>query len=355
MIRSALIAALLALTAAGCAPIIQRPGIPGADFTGPRLTDDAFISYDGAKLGMEHWQPAKGEPWAVIVGLHGINDYSNAFHLAAPYWASDGIATYAFDQRGYGRSAQRGVWPGEPAMTEDLRVFCDLIRKRYPHTIIAVAGISMGGAVTIEAFASDRPPSADRVVLLAPAVWGWSTQPLPYKTTLWLTAHVAPSLDLEPPRFLSDNIQASDNIDELRRMGRDPLMLWGARVDALYGLVQLMEHASRDVGKIKPPTLYLTGDHDQFVPPPAARRAAKNLKAGDRSGDYAAGWHLLLVDLQAQTVYRDVENFIRDPSAPLPSGAPPIPVKSVVNSSAAVAADHGAGGGRQAAIEGAGG
>ena len=353
MIRSALIVALLALTVAGCAPIIQRPGVPGADFTGPALTDDAFISYDGTRLGLKHWEPAHGEPWAVIVGLHGINNYSNAFHLAAPYWANDGIATYAFDQRGYGRSPNRGVWPGEPMLTEDLRTFCALIRKRYPHAIIAVAGVSMGGAVTIEAFASDRPPTADRVVLLAPAVWGWSTQPLPNKTALWLTAHVAPSWDLEPPRFVSDSVQASDNIDELRKMGRDPLMIWGARVDALYGLVQLMEHASRDVGGIRLPTLYLTGDHDQFVPPPAARKAARNLKAGDKSADYAAGWHLLLVDLQAQTVYRDVESFIRDPAAPLPSGAPPIP--GAGKGSARVSADGRSGVGRQTAIEGAGG
>jgi alpha-beta hydrolase superfamily lysophospholipase len=260
----------------------------------------------------------------VIVGVHGINDYSNAFHLAAPYWAADGIATYAFDQRGFGRSPQRGIWPGEALMTEDLRTFCDLIRQRYPHALIVVAGVSMGGAVAIEAFASDRPPIADRVVLLAPAVWGWSTQPLPNKTALWLTAHVDPALDLEPPRFLTRDLWASDNIDELRRMGRDPLMIWGARVDALYGLVNLMEDASRDVGRVGPPTLYLTGSHDQIVPPRAARIAAARLKPGDRSADYAAGWHLLLVDKRAEVVWRDVEAFIRDPAAPLPSGAPPI-------------------------------
>jgi alpha-beta hydrolase superfamily lysophospholipase len=351
MIRSAPIALLLALIAAACAPMVQHPGVPGVDFAGPRLTDDAFISFDGATLGLRRWVPSSGEPWAVIVGLHGINDYSNAFHLAGPEWAKDGIATYAYDQRGYGRSPHRGIWPGQPMLTEDLRTFCALIRKRYPHAIIAVAGVSMGGAVTIEAFASDRPPSADRVVLLAPAVWGWSTQPLPNKTALWLTAHVAPSLDLEPPRFVTNSIQASDNIDELRRMGRDPLMLWGARVDALYGLVRLMERASRDIGRIGPPTLYLTGDHDQIVPPAAARRAARNLKPQDRSGDYRSGWHLLLVDRQADSVYRDVESFIRDPAAPLPSGAPPIPVKPGP-ASGAVTADHRAGVGRQAAIEG---
>jgi acylglycerol lipase len=327
MIRSLLIL-LAALYLTGCAPIMQKVGVPGVDFTGPKITDDTFVTFDGVKLGLKHWDPPAGqEPWAVIVGLHGINDYSNAFHLAAPYWASDGIATYAFDQRGYGRSPHRGVWPGEPLMTEDLRTFCALIRQRYPHAVLVVAGVSMGGAVAIDAFASDRPPTADKLVLLAPAVWGWSTQPAPYKTALWTVAHVAPRLDLEPPNFITTTVHASDNIDELRAMGRDRLMLWGARADAIYGLVNLMQHASTGTARLKIPTLYLSGAHDELVPAASMLKAAHRLPGGDRTGYYANGWHLLLVDRQAPVVWRDVESYIRDSSAPLPSGAPPIPKK----------------------------
>ncbi|HZZ34525.1 MAG TPA: hypothetical protein VFE03_02275, partial [Caulobacteraceae bacterium] len=40
---------------------------------------------------------------------------------------------------------------------------------------------------------------------------------------------------------------------------------------------------------------------------------------------YADGWHLLMRDKQGPKVWSDVAAFIRDPSAPLPSGAPPIP------------------------------
>jgi len=318
------LASLLALAA--CAPIVQQAGQPGAAFQGPRLEADDFISTDGARLAMKHWEPPAGtEPWAVIIGLHGMNDYSNAFHLAAPVWAADGIATYAYDQRGFGASPGRGVWGGDALMTEDLRTFTALIRQRYPHAIVAVAGVSMGGSIAIEAFGSDRPPAADRLILLAPGVWGWSNQPIPYKTTLWLTAHLAPRLELDPPDFLADHIQTSDNRDELIRMGRDKLMIWGARTDTLYGVVGAMEHAQQDVGRITVPTAYLAGARDQVIPKGPALRAAHKLKPSDRSAYYAKGYHLLLIDRQAGVVYRDVEGFIRDPSAPLPSGAPPIP------------------------------
>jgi acylglycerol lipase len=315
----------LAAWLTACAPMtVQRPLAPEPGFAGPRLEADDVVSFDGARLGLSHWEPASGEPWAVIIGVHGMDDYARAFHLAAPYWASQGIATYAYDQRGFGRSPQRGVWAGDALMIEDLRTIVGLVRARYPHAIVAVAGESLGGAVAIEAFASDHPPDADRLVLLAPAVWGWSSQPLAYKLALEIAAHVAPSKVFNPPGFVTANISPSDNTEELIAMGHDPLMSWGARSDALYGLVDTMEHAWREIGAVKAPTLYLLGAHDQIIPLAPARQAAHRLRAGDRTAFYAQGWHLLLRDKQAHNVWEDVAAFIRDPTAPLPSGAPPI-------------------------------
>lgn len=330
MIRPLILALAALIALAACAPIVQRAGAPGVGFQGPRLEAEDFISFDGARLAMKHWEPANAEeggkdPWAVIVGLHGMNDYSNAFHLAAPAWAADGIATYAYDQRGFGASPGRGIWAGDELMSEDLRTFTALIRQRYPRAIIAVAGVSMGGAVAIETFASDRPPAADRLILLGPGVWGWSSQPIPYATALWITAHVARSSVLNPPDFVVRNVQPTDNRDELIHMGRDPLMIFGARTDTLYGVVGAMEHAQRQIGQIKVPVAYLAGVNDKIIPKQAHLRAARHLKPTDRSAYYAKGYHLLLVDHQAPVVYRDVESFIRDPDAPLPSGAPIIP------------------------------
>ncbi len=321
----ALLAAALAATLlTACAPTLQHAGRPDLTFHGPRLEQDAFVSVDGAKLGVSRWE-AEGTPWAVIVGVHGMNDYANAFHLAGPYWAKQGITTIAYDQRGFGRSPRRGIWAPDDLTTEDLRAITAVVRQRYPGAIIALAGESLGGAVVIEAMASDHPPAADRSVLLAPAVWGWSNLPLPYKSALWLAEHTAPSKVFNPPGFVTAHISPSDNRDELVAMGRDPLMVWGARSDTLYGLVSTMEHAWAKAGEVKGPVLYLYGDHDQIIPKTPTYQAVRRLKPTDRSAFYARGWHLLLVDRQAPTVWEDVVAFIRDPNAPLPSGAPIIP------------------------------
>src|SRR5207244_3465426 len=76
MKRLAALVVLLALAA--CAPTVQHAGAPGAGFEGPRLEDHTVVSFDGTRLGLTRWD-AEGEPWAVIVGVHGMDDYANAF------------------------------------------------------------------------------------------------------------------------------------------------------------------------------------------------------------------------------------------------------------------------------------
>ena len=326
-IRLSLVATLvLACLAVACAPTLQQADRPDIGFSGPRLEDHAFVSFDGARLGLSRWH-AQGaaEPWAVVIGVHGMNDYAAAFHLAAPWWAARGVTTLAYDQRGFGRSPERGIWAPDALRTEDLRTLVELARARYPKATLAVVGESLGGAVAIEAFASDRPPAADRVILSAPAVWGWSSQAPPNRVALWLAARVAPGKVITPPRWLTGHISPSDNEAELKVMGGDPLMVWGARFDALYGLVDTMQAAQGETGRIHGPVLYLYGAHDQIIPKSATARALTHFPDGGHTAYYANGWHLLLRDRQAEKVWGDILSFIRDPAAPLPSGAPPIP------------------------------
>jgi acylglycerol lipase len=317
-------ALLAALVMAGCAPMLQQARQTPPAFAGPRLEAQDFISRDGARLALQQWAPASGDPWAVIIGVHGMNDYSGAFELAGPYWAKDGILTIAYDQRGFGRSPNRGIWAGDVLMVDDLRTLTALARARYPRAIIAVAGESLGAAVAIEAFASADPPKADRAVLLSPAVWGWSNQPLAYKTALWLAAHADPG-GVVKPSWVTKNRQESDNAPELRRRDSDPSQTRADRTDALYGVVDSMQRASDALGQVRVPVAYLIGAHDQVIPRQAVTLAARGLKPGDRSAVYANGWHLLLIDQQRDAVFDDVESFIRDPAAPLPSGAPIVP------------------------------
>lgn len=312
---------------AACVPTMQRAESPLDGFSGPRFDAAAerFVSFDGAELGLTAWLPASGvEPRAVIIGLHGMNDYANTFYLMGPWFAERGVAVYAYDARGFGRSPRRGVWAGERLMTEDLRTAVIVARRAHPNAKIVVVGDSMGSAEAIATFGADNAPEIDRLVLVAPAVWGWSTLPDQYALALWVGAHTFPWRAVEPPRRVVRTRTASDNREALLQAGRAPHMIWSTRIDAVYGLVGLMETASERASNLDGDVLFLYGANDQIIPRNSAIAAARRLPHTARTALYEHGWHWLLRDLQREVVYADILSFIDDPAAPLPSQAPPL-------------------------------
>ena len=168
-------AAAIAFALAACASSEPLP-MKAVGTTTPHLTDDAYIAVDGASLPLRHWLP-DGEPKAIVLAVHGINDYSNAFDIPATQWEKDGIATYAYDQRGFGAAPDRGRWVGTYQLDSDVATVSRLLRAKYPHVPLYLLGESMGGAVVITAatgWAGAERPDVDGIVLVAPAVAGAS-------------------------------------------------------------------------------------------------------------------------------------------------------------------------------------
>ncbi len=310
------VAVLLVLLLGACAPRFQLPGPPRDE---PRLTESHAVMADGTALPLRSW-PATGDRRAVMLALHGFNDYGNFIDRAAGHFGDAGIKVYAYDQRGFGNAPVRGRWPGTRAMTDDLRTVAGLLRRRYPHTPLYVLGMSMGGAVVMAAQAEKPIPGATGTILAAPAVWGRATMPFYQRWALWLGAHSVPWLTLTA-RGIERN--PSDNREMLRALGRDPLVIKETRIDAIYGLVGLMDRAFASADGYRAPTLLLYGDNDDIVPKEAMESVFERLpdsaSAVQRIIRYPDGYHMLLRDLQAETVWRDIAAWIADPAGRLPS------------------------------------
>jgi acylglycerol lipase len=321
----------------------------------PVVADDAIVTRDGTRLPLRRWDAEAGpdanagKPRAVIVALHGMSDYSNAFDMPGKVWAKLGITTLAYDQRGFGRSDNPGVWAGADAMRADLNDAVAAARMRYPGVPVFALGESMGGAVVLTALASAAPSrvsastasadapilradasadapilNVDGVILIAPAVWSRGDMPLTYRAALFLAAHLVPGMILSNSaagRVVT--IIPSDNMPMLRALGRDPLFQKKTRTATLFGLVNLMDEARTAPERMTkaPPILFLYGANDQIIPakPTQAVIAALGAKtAFFQVKRYEHGWHMLLRDLEGESVDRDVADWIfrGNPGAP---------------------------------------
>lgn len=316
---------MLALGA--CAPRLHPDSLDRAT---PAIAANSLVMEDGVALPLEVWHPldrdSDGRPVAAVLALHGFNDYARAFEAPALAWSRAGIVTYAYDQRGFGRALYPGLWPGDERLIADLRFAARLVAARHPGLPLYILGESMGGAVVAAAVASADPPTADGIILVAPAVWGRESQGLLQSAALWLGAHTVPWLKLTAEGL---DIQPSDNIAMLRALGRDPLVIKATRIDTIYGLVGLMDRGWAAAPRLAGPALLLYGAREEVIPEGAALAWLRRLpKAGPgREADglrialYPNGYHMLLRDLDAEIVWADVAHWIADRTRPLPSGA----------------------------------
>jgi alpha-beta hydrolase superfamily lysophospholipase len=337
--RAALVAPLL--LAAACVPATESgirvaslaPPRPLVEASGPaRFIDNEFIADDGARLPLRRWLP-RGPVAAVILALHGFGDYSHGFEMPARIWAAHGIATYAFDQRGFGGAPGHGRWAGEGWLVVDAITASRILRRAYPGRPLYLLGESMGGAVALVAASgvlhgvipgpSGMPHAdADGLILSAPAVWGRETMDLLPRLLLFAGVRLFPEMILTGRGL---HILASNNLQMLWALARDPMVWKGARIDAIYGLVDLMDDALAAAPRLAMPALLLYGAHDQVIPRLPIADLVAHLPPDPghqrRLAYYPEGYHLLLRDLDGAAVAEDIASWIRDRDRPLPSGA----------------------------------
>ncbi|MCI5050252.1 MAG: alpha/beta hydrolase [Rickettsiales bacterium] len=282
----------------------------------PVLLEDTVQVGDGSHLHLKQWLP-KNDPRIVLIGLHGFNDYSQSFALAGDYLSKTGIAMIAFDQRGFGNNKPRAVWPGYDNLIEDVHDVVHAVRRKYPDATLYLLGESMGGAVAINATKEYPGLDVEGVILSAPALWARETMPMIQRFALWFMVHTFPASEFTGEDL---GVLPSDNIDMLRAMAEDPNVIKKTRVDSMYGIVNLMDEAFKNVEQLKKPVLLLYGAKDEVIPKEPVLLAMQKLSAPLKAAFYPDGYHMLLRDLKRHIVLDDIASWVRNASAELPSG-----------------------------------
>lgn len=317
--RLLLLATTLAVVA--CAHPKERPVGPGP--TEPALEADRIIATDGYPLPLRRWLP-EAAPEAVVLAVHGFNDYGGAFSVLADPLNRAGMALYAYDQRGFGAAEPQGIWAGRERMVDDLITATRLLRGRYPGRPVYLVGMSMGGAVTLLAHARGDLPEVAGTVLISPAVWGEDVMPWYQRLGLWVGEAVTPGMPLSADLAEALGTRSTDDEAVLEAMRDNPLVQRSARVDTIDGLSELMDHALAASARLTGPALILYGGRDEIIPPEPVCLMLDRLPGRRatpwRMAFYPDGYHMLTRYTGAAAVRRDIVAWLDDPAAALPSG-----------------------------------
>jgi alpha-beta hydrolase superfamily lysophospholipase len=159
------LAALLALTAAGCMPpswganaILHPQRRPVK-----RQPDRPFdaVDFDGAGVTLKAWWFHAGEKRGTLVYLHGVSDNRGTSVGVADHFLARGFDVIAYDSRAHGESGgdtcTYGVYE-----KQDLARVLDRVAPRP----IVLMGTSMGAAIALQAAAVDGRVAA--VVAVSP-------------------------------------------------------------------------------------------------------------------------------------------------------------------------------------------
>jgi acylglycerol lipase len=269
------------------------------------MTEGSFAGVDGVKIFTREWQPA-GEPRGVVVISHGLNAHSGLYEWAAQQFTANGLAVYALDHRGRGRSEGERFFVKKFAeWSEDLASFIDIVKQREPGLPVFLLGHSAGGVIACvyalehqgeiaglicEDFAY-QVPAPDIALAIVKGV-----------------SHVAPRahvLKLKNEDFSRDPaVVAALNADPLIANESQPS-------ETVAELARADELLKKSFRLITLPLLILHGTADKVTKPSGSKEFYENAGSSDKTLKlYEGHFHDLLADVGKQQVIADIQAWI---------------------------------------------
>src|SRR5215469_7306989 len=269
------------------------------------MTEGSFKGVDGIKIFTREWQPA-GKLHAVVVISHGFNAHSGQYEWVAQQFVSKGLAVYALDHRGHGRSEGERFFVKKFAdWTSDLATFIDRVKAREPGLPVFLLGHSAGGVIAC-AYALEHQ---DEIAGLICEDFAYQV-PAPEVALAIVkgVSHVAPHahvLKLKNEDFSRDPaVVAALNADPLIANESQPS-------ETVAELVRLDQVLEKSFGQFTLPLLILHGTADKVTKPSGSKEFYEKAGSSDKTLKlYEGHFHDLLADVGKQQVMADIQAWI---------------------------------------------
>lgn len=270
------------------------------------MNESFFEGVGGLKIFTRSWRPAVGKPRAIVVIVHGFNSHSGQYLWVAEQFVANGLAVYALDLRGRGKSeGERFYVEKIEDYINDVDALVTMAKAQEPGLPVFVLGHSAGGVISCiytlehqakiaglicESFAHELP-APDFVLAVLKGV-----------------SYVAPYAHV----FKLNNEDFSRDPEVVEAMNNDPLIAGESQpAQTAAVMVRADERLKQEFRLITLPVLILHGTLDKATKPSGSQHFYEMAGSTDKTLKlYEDHFHDLLNDIDKEVVMADIQRWL---------------------------------------------
>ncbi|MGV0836817.1 alpha/beta hydrolase [Mycolicibacterium thermoresistibile] len=272
-------------------------------------TERTFDGVGGTRIVYDVWTPETA-PRGVVVVAHGFGEHARRYDHVAHRFGEAGLAMYALDHRGHGRSGGKRVYVKDISeYTDDFHTLVRIAAGDHAGLPLIVLGHSMGGGIVF-AYGVEHPDDYTAMVLSGPAV-AVSADVSPVLATVAKTlGRVAPGLPVEqlPTEMVSRDPQvvADYQADPQVHHGKMP-------AGVARALLLVSDTMPQRAVALTAPLLVVHGDQDKLVGVDGSRRFMQHIGSADAELKVYPGlYHEVFNEPERDAVLDDVIAWITE-------------------------------------------
>ncbi len=264
---------------------------------------ELFKTFDEKKLFEQSFTP-EVDPKGVIVVLHGLTEHSGCYTRVSRIIAGHNYVVSLFDIRGHGKSDGPLVFIDSfDDYLDDLSVFFNLVKKRFPQKPVFILGQGMGALISA-LYVIEKKPETRGLILSAPALSIREGMSWFLRKIFWACGVLFPRWPLVKinPHSLSEDLEVLQDFD------KDPLVYHGKIYARTWmELIRASKAAKERCNEIGTPVLILHGKEDQITGFEASQEMHAKIGSKDKTFNLYEGLsHLLLLETEDKRVIKDI-------------------------------------------------
>jgi len=272
---------------------------------GAVVTEGFLKSPDGTRLAYRGW-PATGSRITFAV-VHGLGEHSGRYERFARGMSPFGMATYAVDLRGHGKSeGARGHLDSWSRWIDDAAAFVAFVESQSNGEVVPL-GHSFGGVAMLSTVRSGKLARAKRFVVSSPALR------LKVEVPAWKSSLAGIASKLTPGLAMNNEVDAAtvSRIPEVIEAYRtDPLV--HSRISSrLYAEWANAAKENLDrAGDVKIPFLILAGTADPLIDPAGSEELHRRAPAMSTLRMLEGRYHEPFNDLGSDEVFATIAEWL---------------------------------------------